>query len=138
MAITFENALGVLPSTLQFRATRAEVLAGNISNTDTPDYKAKDLNFDQVFQQQLKANDTALPEQQTSARHLTLPGSADMQAAVYERGQNPGVQAEPENGNNVDLGFEQAAFMRNRMEFETSFTFLNMKMKGIERAITGT
>ena len=41
------------------------------------------------------------------------------------------------NGNTVELGVEQAAFARNTLDFQTSYTFLNMKFKGLDRAING-
>ncbi|MGI9274056.1 MAG: flagellar basal body rod protein FlgB [Endozoicomonas sp.] len=133
MAITFENALGVLPSTLQYRSSRAEVLAGNIANVDTPGYQARDLDFKTVFDQQLGQGQVRLTMQQTNPRHITLPGNPELEAAVTEKeSQQPSA-----DGNSVDLGHEQGAFMRNRMEFETSFTFLNMKMKGLQQAIVG-
>lgn len=129
MSITFENALGVIPNTLQYRSQRAEVLSGNIANVDTPNFKAKDLDFKTIMSQQKEA--VALS--QSDSRHLTLPGNPELQAAMTEKDSGQ----PSEDGNTVDLGKEQAAFMRNRMEFETSFTFLNMKFKGLERAITG-
>ncbi len=129
MSITFENALGVLPNTIQYRTERAEILAGNIANVDTPGYQAKDLEFDRVLGQQ-KA---MLTMQKTNPHHLTLPGSEGVKAAMVDKeGSQPSA-----DGNSVDLGVEQAGFMQNRMEFETSFTFLNMKFKGLQRAIVG-
>ena len=45
MSITFANALGIHERALSFRAERAEVIANNIANADTPNYKARDLDF---------------------------------------------------------------------------------------------
>ena len=129
MAITFENALGVLPDTLQYRTQRAEILAGNIANVDTPNFKARDLDFDQMLGQE-KAR---LTINGTNPGHLTLPGNSQLEAAVVDRE----VRQPSADGNTVDLGSEQAAFMRNRMAFETSFTFLNMNFRSLERAIVG-
>ena len=128
MAISFESALGVLPGTLQYRTQRAEVLASNIANVDTPGYQAKDLSFDHILGQQ----QAQLRLQQSDSRHITLPGT-ELQESVVERD----VRQPSSDGNSVELGVEQAAFMRNNMEFQTSFTFLNMKMKGLQRAING-
>ena len=129
MSITFENALGVLPGTIQYRTERAEILAGNIANVDTPGYQARDLDFDRVLGQQ-KA---MLTMQKTDPLHLTLPGSEGVRAAVIDRD----IEQPSADGNSVDLAVEQAGFMQNRMEFETSYTFLNMKFAGLRRAITG-
>lgn len=45
MSISFDKALGIHEQALSFRAQRAEVLANNIANADTPNYKARDLDF---------------------------------------------------------------------------------------------
>lgn len=128
MAITFENTLGVLPDTLQYRTQRAEVLASNIANVDTPGFQAKDLSFDHILGQQ----QAQLRMQQSNNRHIGLPGS-DLEESVTARE----VRQPSPDGNTVEIGVEQAAYMRNSMEFQTSFTFLNMKLKGLQRAING-
>ena len=65
--------------------------------------------------------------------HLSLNPGNQTSAVVYDR-----APLQPSrDGNTVELGQEQAAFARNRMEYETSFTFLNMKVRGLERAING-
>lgn len=47
----FNNIFGIHETTVKFRAQRAEVLANNIANADTPGFKAKDLDFSQVIKQ---------------------------------------------------------------------------------------
>ena len=54
MAISFESALGVHESAFKLRAQRAELLADNMANVDTPNYKAKDLDFRQGQQRQAR------------------------------------------------------------------------------------
>ena len=133
MAITFENALGVLPGTLQYRTQRAEILAGNIANVDTPNFKAKDLDFETLLSQELGQEKARLTLQASNPHHLTLPGNPHLNAATV----NKAVKQPSADGNTVDLATEQSAFMRNRMEFETSFTFLSMNFNALERAIVG-
>ena len=41
----------VMQAALQVRSMRAEVLAGNVANADTPGYVARDLNFDRAMDQ---------------------------------------------------------------------------------------
>lgn len=52
MSISFDRALGIHEEALAFRAQRAEVLANNIANADTPHYKARDLDFAKVLEAQ--------------------------------------------------------------------------------------
>ena len=87
MAITFENALGVLPGTLQYRTQRAEILAGNIANVDTPNFKAKDLDFETLLSkelgQELGQEKVKLTLQASNPRHLTLPGNVQVESGNY-------------------------------------------------------
>jgi flagellar basal-body rod protein FlgB len=54
MAISFENALGVHPQALSLRERRSEVLAANLANADTPNYKARDLDFQSILKNQIQ------------------------------------------------------------------------------------
>ena len=56
MSISFDKALGIHEQALGFRAQRAEVLANNIANADTPNYKARDLDFASVLAAQSDKN----------------------------------------------------------------------------------
>ncbi len=49
MSISFDKALGIHQQALSFRSQRAEVLANNLANADTPNYKARDLDFASVL-----------------------------------------------------------------------------------------
>lgn len=128
MAISFDNTLGIVSQTLTYRTQRAEVLSSNIANVDTPGFKARDLDFKAVLGQQ-KAQ---LRLNQTRSGHIALNEQNDPYNVTQTRDTQPS-----EDGNTVRLGEEQAAFMRNSMAFETSLTFLNMKIKGLKLAITG-
>ncbi|EGR2043754.1 TPA: flagellar basal body rod protein FlgB [Vibrio parahaemolyticus] len=119
MAITFENALGVHPETLNFRVQRTKVLASNLANVDTPGYLAKDLSFTTVMNQ-MSTNgvSNSVPKLQVQAQY----------SVPYQNSKD---------GNTVELGVEQAKFTQNNMDFQTSLTFLNMKFNGLAKAIEG-
>lgn len=51
MAIGFDKVFGVHQYTMGIRNQRAEVLAGNLANADTPGFKARDLDFNLAFKQ---------------------------------------------------------------------------------------
>jgi len=60
----------VMQAALQVRSTRAELLAGNVANADTPGYVARDLNFDHAMDQMLDAGDG---ENTPSGKSLLTP-----------------------------------------------------------------
>ncbi|KKM22244.1 hypothetical protein LCGC14_1627320 [marine sediment metagenome] len=45
MAINFDTALGINADALKVRTQRAELLATNLANADTPNFKAQDIDF---------------------------------------------------------------------------------------------
>ncbi|MGF1757528.1 flagellar basal body rod protein FlgB [Photobacterium sagamiensis] len=124
MAINFEQALGVHPNTLAFRTQRAKVLAGNLANVDTPNYKARDISFEDAMSQ--IAGEARAKHQ---ARYRSQAPSTEL---LYRNPQQP-----TQDGNTVELGIEQAKFASNAMAFETSMSFLNMKISGLKQAING-
>lgn len=119
MAISFDNALGVHPHTLNLRAERSKVIAGNLANVDTPGFKARDFDFQAALAQ-------------VELRHQPHTSSSAGAELMYRNPYNNSI-----DGNTVELGVEQAMFAQNAMDFETSLTFLNMKFRGLSTAITG-
>ncbi|MCR6653723.1 MAG: flagellar basal body rod protein FlgB [Cellvibrionaceae bacterium] len=133
MAINFQQALGTFESALRLRSQRAEVLSANLANADTPNYKARDFDFHAALQsaQQQQASGGL---HTTQSRHLdgglpALPGGASLS---YRTPAQPSV-----DGNTVDEHIEHAEFMQNSLEFQTAFTLLNSRFKGLMSAIRG-
>jgi flagellar basal-body rod protein FlgB len=57
----------VMQAALQVRSARAEILAGNIANADTPGYVARDLKFDAALDQMLDAGSQDTPSSDSIA-----------------------------------------------------------------------
>ncbi|GIU41491.1 flagellar basal body rod protein FlgB [Shewanella algidipiscicola] len=115
MAINLDTALGIHPQTLNFRVERSKVLAGNLVNAETPGYKARDLDFSKV---------------------MARIESGASNANRYDIGYRVPYQSSADN-NTVELGKEQARYSQNAMDYQTSLTFLNMKIAGLKTAIEG-
>lgn len=134
MSISFENALGIHEKALSFRSQRSEVLANNIANADTPNYKARDLDFSSVLQAETeKASHGAFNLAVTNAKHIAAEG---MQAGdgdlLYRIPFQPSLDQ-----NTVDAQVEQAKYAENTVQFQASFTLLNSKFKGLVGALRG-
>ncbi len=50
MGISFQQALGVHPQAVKLRLERTELLTANLANVDTPNFKAKDIDFAREMQ----------------------------------------------------------------------------------------
>jgi len=131
MALSLDEALGVYAQALQVGSYRAQLLATNIANADTPNYKAVDIDFKAALS---KAQGGELP--------LTLTDPAQLPSAAGEAATYPSLYRMPLqpalDGNTVDSQVEQAEFTRNAIQYEASLTFLDTNIKSILSAITGT
>ena len=133
MAISFDKIFGVHDDALTLRSERAKVLASNIANADTPGYKARDIDFQQVLKTMTGKPGGSLQMTSSSNGHVNGLLSADsINGLQYRAEVQPSI-----DGNTVDLQKERTAFARNTMEFNTSFTFVNGRIRGLMNAIRG-
>lgn len=134
MSISFDKALGIHESALHFRSERAGVLANNLANIDTPNFKAKDLDFKQALNQKMNANQShSFDLHTTQMGHIDGSGfSMDEGDVLYRTPQQPSI-----DGNTVEDQIENAEFMKNSLAFQASFQFLNSKFTGLRTAIRG-
>jgi flagellar basal-body rod protein FlgB len=126
VTINFQNALGIHPEALMFRSRRAEVIANNLINADTPGFQARDVRFSDA----LKHEPSGL--RRTNSRHFSDVMSAANEDLLYRTPLQPSV-----DGNTVEAEVEEANYMRNALEFQASFTILNGKLRGLASAIRG-
>lgn len=132
MSISFDKALGIHESALHFRSERASVLANNLANIDTPNYKAKDLDFKQALNQKMQSS-TGFDLSTTQSGHIDGGAFASNEGDVlYRTPQQPSL-----DGNTVEDQIEHAEYMKNALAFQTSFQLLNSKFTGLRSAIRG-
>ncbi|HWJ05875.1 MAG TPA: flagellar basal body rod protein FlgB [Steroidobacteraceae bacterium] len=133
MAIDFDKHLGVLPAALKLQSRRTEVIAANLANADTPNYKARDVDFRAALAQ-AGAPGSTLGLAGSNARHL---GTAGGTAATDDSLKYRTPLAPSLDGNTVDAHLEQAAFAENAVRYQSTLTFLNGKFRSLMTAITG-
>jgi flagellar basal-body rod protein FlgB len=135
MPLNLDTYLGVSAQALKVQSRRMEVLADNLANVDTPNYKARDIDFKAALAQAGSADaplplTTATPGQ---VGGVTASGDPDISGALKYR-----VPLAPSlDGNTVDAQMEQAAFADNTVRYQATLTFLNSRLKNLLTAITG-
>src|SRR5690606_29016490 len=134
MSISFDKALGIHEKALGFRTQRAEVLANNIANADTPNYKARDLEFSSVLAaQSASGQERDFTASLTNEKHTALQGFEIADPSL--RFRTP--QHASLDQNTVDLQMEQSSYAENAIDFQASFTLLNSKFRGLISALRG-
>ncbi len=115
---------------LRFRALRNQVLSSNIANADTPNYKARDVDFGSALK---SARQQSLSLTRTSDLHKQAWGTTPEGARVMYR-----VPSQPTlDGNTVSVDVEQAAFAENALQYRASLAFLDGKIRSLRYALKG-
>lgn len=119
-----DNFLGIHGTALALREQRLQLLAANVANADTPNYKARDLDFNTALRAAMA------PGAGAAGRDAIGAGAA---AAQFER-----FSSQPSlDGNTVDGEREHAAFAQAALEYRASQSFVESKVRTMLTAITG-
>jgi flagellar basal-body rod protein FlgB len=102
-----DDVFGIHGTALAIRSQRLSMLASNIANAATPNYKARDIDF-----------------------AAALRGKAD--AVRYRVPVQPSL-----DGNTVELPTEQTAFAENAVQYRTTLAFIEGRVGTITRALKG-
>lgn len=132
MAISFDKALGIHQQALQVRSRRTQVLANNLANIDTPNYKARDINFKGILRGEVQLSSSRTSMRVSDDQHFAGQSIQSDSDLLYRTPQQPSI-----DGNTVEEQMEHSAYMENSLAFQASFTFLNKKFSGLMSAIKG-
>jgi flagellar basal-body rod protein FlgB len=132
MPFSFDQILGVHQPALIVEGRRAELLASNLANADTPGYKARDIDFRQALRQQQAPGDGAGRLALTNSRHLQMPSQAGGFDVEYRIPQQPSL-----DGNTVEQQVEMSAYTENAMRYLATLRFLSGKFNSLRTAIKG-
>lgn len=108
-----DDLFGIHGKALAVRSQRMSMLAANIANAATPNYKARDLDF-------------------AAAIQLAETGKAVDSAVRYRMPVQSSL-----DGNTVELPTEQTAFAENAVQYRTTLAFLEGRIATITRALKG-
>ena len=133
MLQVLDKAMGIHDEALRLRAYRSNILASNLANSDTPGFKARDIDFKQVLSRQLQpGNVERVHVSNTHSAHM--PGTRAVLGADAQY-RNP-LQASLD-GNTVDEHVEHTRFAENTVQYQASLQFLSGKFRGLMTAIKG-
>jgi len=108
---------GVHGMALELRSQRMGLLASNIANAATPNYKAKDIDFNAALKARMNG---ATTDQAANA------------AVQYRVPVMPSL-----DGNTVEMATEQVAFSQNAVGYSSTLAFLQDDIGDLKRAIKG-
>lgn len=135
MQTQLDRALAFHQTALNLRAQRQQLIASNIANADTPNFKAKDMDFKAALNGALGQGGGfgRLALTATSSRHLENAPADPARAAEAYRVADQGAV----DGNAVNMDVERAAFAENALQYEASVTFINGLLRSMQQAVQG-
>ena len=133
MSLNFDSALGVHADALRIRSQRAEMLATNLTNADTPNYKARDIDFKDAMK--MASSGQANNIKTTHANHYSTGGGGGQFASLDVKYRT--ILQDSLDGNTVDEQVEQTQFMENSVKYQASLSFLGSKFKDLLTAVRG-
>ena len=128
MINTFKQQLEVFSKAIDIRNRRNEILASNIANASTPNYKARDVDFEVELKRSLSVG----PIKTSNNAHIALPSKNLPGKVQYRKPLRPSM-----DGNTVELAMEQMEFAENAVRYQTTLNFINGKLRGLMSAIRG-
>ena len=133
MISKLDDALQFHQTVLTMRGYRQQLLASNIANADTPNFKARDIDFSSALQGALSSHPTNTGLAVTSPRHIGSSGENTLGAKIlYRTPVQPSI-----DGNTVNMDVERTQFAENAIHYEANVALLNGQIRFMMAAIQG-
>ena len=122
--MTFSGAFGknlaILTREMEVTTLRRNVIANNIANADTPNFKRSDVNFESQLKRALDSETYVPPfkEYLTDPRHIPFNKPVDWTTVQPRRVLDYLTEAK-NNGNNVDIEQEGIDSLNNQLMYTT-------------------
>ena len=128
----FGRTINLLEKILDFRAKRHNILVSNISNVDTPRYRAKDLTFEDQLKRVVGDNAHL---KRTNANHLPINSEKFNEI-------KPNIISSPtifmrEDLNTVDIDKEMAKLAENNIMYNASADIISKLFQKVKHSIEG-
>ncbi len=131
MSISDMPIFSALRTKMQWHQERQRVLSENVSNSDTPNFRPRDLvepKFDRNGQVKGPAGTLGLAR--TSAAHIAASGGADS----FDQNKRAGFQTRPA-GNAVNLEDEMLKVSANQMDYAAVTSLYSKSLHLLKTAI---
>lgn len=125
-----DDEIGFMSKALNLHAQRQQLLAGNIANADTPNYKAVDIDFSHALQAAMgPGNPVGLSR--TAPGHLQAAGGNELARTMYRQPAQPSI-----DGNTVDMDVERTQFIDNAIRYQFALDRVSGKFKEMQLALS--
>ncbi len=132
----FNQTFSVLEKSLNLRSEKHSLLVSNISNMDTPNFKAFDVMVKKEMQK-ADQKDGKLNLFQTQPMHFALPELSNGEHPEVIQVEEPQYNFR-EDGNTVDIDKTMTEMSENGLLYNASAEMITKKFQSLSKAISGT
>ena len=132
----FTNDFKVIEKSLNAYSTRANAIADNIANVNTPNYKRKDVQFENLLEEALEDSGSSLEGLSTNEKHFDISKKMKLEGLSAKLILENSTSMR-NDGNNVDIEKEQAEFAKNNIRYQLATTRMSQKFNVLKSVIKG-
>lgn len=131
----FNQTFSVLEKSMNLRSQKHNLLASNVANMDTPNYKAFDILVEKEMQKTASISD-AMPLTRTLSTHIPLSGMRNENTPEILEVEKP-LYDFHDDGNTVDIDKTMSMISENGLMYNASAQIIAKKFQSLMTAING-
>lgn len=136
-ANTWGKSLDILQRSMGVNELRRAVIANNLANGDTPNFKRSDVNYESELRRALESEGTrGLSGRYTNERHIPFEKTIDYRD-VKPRRVLDFLTTSDNNGNNVDPEVEAMNFTSASLAYNMMVTAVNYHFNSVNLVLRG-
>ncbi len=129
---SFNRSVDVLHRSMNVAWMRQDVLANNVANSETPNFKRSDINYESFVKRAIASEkEPVFAEKLTRKNHLAIHEPTDYRT-IKPRIVTDYLSTTKNNGNNVDIESETTMLLKNQMSYELMSQAINHQFKMIK------
>ncbi|MCT1903744.1 flagellar basal body rod protein FlgB [Oceanobacillus sojae] len=125
----FSGTISRLENSIQYASAKNNAISNNISNADTPNYKAEKVSFKSALENEMGA----LQANKTNERHLDFNEGENKPFRIMKDSST----TYNHNGNNVDIDKEMSELAKNQIYYNSLIDRMNGKFSSLQSVIRG-
>ncbi|MBU8912617.1 MAG: flagellar basal body rod protein FlgB [Spirochaetales bacterium] len=134
---SFGRTLDILHRSMDTSMLRQDVIADNIANADTPNFKRSFINFESRLQTALESEGSrGIQAAMTHERHIPFQQPIDYRSVQPNR-QLDYLTTSDNNGNNVDIEEESMNFLNNQLLYTLMTDSVNQQFARANLVLRG-
>ena len=135
MLNSFDKTVDMLHRSMDVSLLRRDVIANNIANADTPNFKRSVVNFESSLKRAIESESyDGLEAEMTDPRHIPFNRPVDYRSVMPRRVLHY-LTTSDNNGNNVDLEEENMLALHNQLSYNLMVQAVSFEFAQVNSAL---